>query len=68
MLAMICFRISEKTSQTKWLQVLLSAGFVCTLIRYVCFSGRQPMVDLVDKSKELRVLDAKAAQNFGTVA
>lgn len=26
---------------------------------------RQPIHDLVDKSKELRVLDAKAAQNFG---
>ena len=28
--------------------------------------GRQPIHDLVDKSKELRVLDSKAAQNFGT--
>jgi len=27
--------------------------------------SRQPIHDLVDKSKELRVLDAKAAQNFG---
>lgn len=30
------------------------------------FSDRQPIHDLVDKSKELRVLDAKAAQNFGS--
>ncbi len=27
--------------------------------------ARQPIHDLVDKSKELRVLDGKAAQNFG---
>ena len=27
----------------------------------------QPIHDLVDKSKELRVLDAKAAQNFGRI-
>lgn len=27
--------------------------------------SRQPIHDLVDKSKELRVLDGKAAQNFG---
>ena len=27
--------------------------------------GRQPIHELVDKSKELRVLDSKAAQNFG---
>lgn len=27
--------------------------------------SRQPIHDLVDKSKELRVLDPKAAQNFG---
>jgi len=27
--------------------------------------SRQPIHDLVDKSKELRVLDSKAAQNFG---
>ncbi len=29
--------------------------------------SRQPIHDLVDKSKELRVLDAKAAQNFGII-
>lgn len=29
--------------------------------------SRQPIHDLVDKSKELRVLDAKAAQNFGSI-
>jgi hypothetical protein len=29
--------------------------------------SRQPIHDLVDKSKELRVLDAKAAQNFGRI-
>ena len=27
--------------------------------------ARQPIHELVDKSKELRVLDPKAAQNFG---
>jgi hypothetical protein len=32
-----------------------------------CILGRQPIHDLVDKSKELRVLDAKAAQNFGRI-
>ena len=30
-----------------------------------CILGRQPIHELVDKSKELRVLDSKAAQNFG---
>lgn len=29
--------------------------------------SRQPIHDLVDKSKELRVLDSKAAQNFGKI-
>jgi hypothetical protein len=29
--------------------------------------SRQPIHDLVDKSKELRVLDGKAAQNFGRI-
>jgi hypothetical protein len=29
--------------------------------------SRQPIHDLVDKSKELRVLDAKSAQNFGII-
>jgi hypothetical protein len=29
--------------------------------------SRQPIHDLVDKSKELRVLDSKGAQNFGII-
>ncbi|CAF2976328.1 unnamed protein product [Rotaria sp. Silwood2] len=43
----------------------ISIIIIFSFIRITKFIlGRQPINDLVDKSKELRVLDAKAAQNF----